>query len=200
MTFSSHLQYLNGSLFKSLRSLKVYFRAVIDTLNTCPISLCTLVSLFNLCCSSPVSKEIHFYMAILNACCLLNLSSYLITLVYFPQFPSFTNSIYLYRSVLSIGTVNNKNAIFLLPILCLWSMAPTKSFYSINIACSTCPTISYSYIFRVSKFYFLLIFDSACSLNKGLMYLCAECRSSTGVGFHDDLLFTVHFTLKYVFQ
>ena len=28
MTFPSHLQYLNGSLSKSLRSLKVYFRAV----------------------------------------------------------------------------------------------------------------------------------------------------------------------------
>ena len=29
VTFPSHLQYLNGSLSKSLRSLKVYFRAVI---------------------------------------------------------------------------------------------------------------------------------------------------------------------------
>ena len=28
VTFPSHLQYLNGSLSKSLRSLKVYFRAV----------------------------------------------------------------------------------------------------------------------------------------------------------------------------
>ena len=29
VTFPSHLQYLNGSLSKSLRSLKVYFRAVV---------------------------------------------------------------------------------------------------------------------------------------------------------------------------
>ena len=29
MTFLLHLQYLNGSLSKSLRSLKVYFRAVL---------------------------------------------------------------------------------------------------------------------------------------------------------------------------
>ena len=29
VTFPSHLQYLNGSLSKSLRSLKVYFRAVL---------------------------------------------------------------------------------------------------------------------------------------------------------------------------
>ena len=28
VTFASHLQYLNGSLSKSLRSLEVYFRAV----------------------------------------------------------------------------------------------------------------------------------------------------------------------------
>ena len=32
VTFPSHLQYINGSLSKSLISLKVYFRAVVDTL------------------------------------------------------------------------------------------------------------------------------------------------------------------------
>ena len=33
MTFPSHLQYLNGSLSKYLRSLKVYFRAVYIIIN-----------------------------------------------------------------------------------------------------------------------------------------------------------------------
>ena len=34
VTFPSHLQYLNGSLSKSLRSLKVYFRAVYAEANS----------------------------------------------------------------------------------------------------------------------------------------------------------------------
>ena len=37
VTFPSHLQYLNGSLSKSLRSLKVYFRAVLLATGSCPI-------------------------------------------------------------------------------------------------------------------------------------------------------------------
>ena len=45
VTFPSHLQYLNGSLSKSLRSLKVYFRAVIYTqFNTIHLPLSTLLA------------------------------------------------------------------------------------------------------------------------------------------------------------
>ena len=39
VTFPSHLQYLNGSLSKSLRSLKVYFRAVRLRMNLGPLRI-----------------------------------------------------------------------------------------------------------------------------------------------------------------
>ena len=44
VTFPSHLQYLNGSLSKSLRSLKVYFRAVIG-LNDFSTQWCSVICL-----------------------------------------------------------------------------------------------------------------------------------------------------------